>query len=300
MNDEQYLLASAYLDGELTAQQRALAEADPDVMSEVDRLRLLQAELRSVTPPSDAAREQAIGAAMSAFTQAAPRPAPPVNAVTRTVEFRRRPSYARYLGLAAGVLAVGVLGFVVANAVRTGDDDDADFDAADEVLVEEPADEPAEEPAEQPVEEQRDLTEAAAELGDDVADSEAGGFADEPASDEQPAAEASDEPADEPAAEPADEPADSDTVAPVIEPTQPLTTPTELGAYGTYLLGLQAVENLPPTPNTACPQQVILGISEYVFDGVPIDVLVAVDEQERSVSAIDPDTCETLVVGPLF
>ena len=40
--------------------------------------------------------------------------------------------------------------------------------------------------------------------------------------------------------------------------------------------------------------------TQYVFDGLAIDVLVAVDDQDRTVTAIDPDTCEPLVVGPLF
>ena len=88
--------------------------------------------------------------------------------------------------------------------------------------------------------------------------------------------------------------------APSIDPTQPLVSPAELGAYGGYLLELAADQTLPPTPNTACSQQVILGSTQYVFDGLAIDVLVAVDDQDRTVTAIDPDTCEPLVVGPLF
>ena len=54
--DEQYLLASAYLDGELTDDERRLAEADPAVMAEVEQLRALQAEIADVEPPTAAAQ----------------------------------------------------------------------------------------------------------------------------------------------------------------------------------------------------------------------------------------------------
>jgi len=315
MNDDQYLLASAYLDGELTADQRALAEADPDVMSEVDNLLALRAQLRSIEPPSDSAREAAIGAAMDAFNSiAAARTVPPVDAVTRTVEFRRRPSYARYLGVAAALVAVGLLGLVVATGLRTGDDDESvAFDAASDVGTEAPADEPASEPAAAPADEpaapaaaELDRAATEADLADD-ADSagDTGNFdtADEMAVvGEAPAAESADQAAGEPASEPADEPADDgiNTARPVIDPDQPLSTPAELGSFGTYLVELETSGTLGPTPNTACPQQVILAETQYVFDGVPIDVLVAIDDRLRTVTAIDPDTCDALVVGPLF
>ncbi|HUF99730.1 MAG TPA: hypothetical protein VMM60_16505, partial [Ilumatobacter sp.] len=67
MNDDQYFLANAYIDGELTADERQFAEADPDVMSEVDRLRAMQSLLRESAPPSPAARSAAIAAAMAEF-----------------------------------------------------------------------------------------------------------------------------------------------------------------------------------------------------------------------------------------
>ena len=38
MNDDQHILASAYLDGALTDEERAQAEADPEVMAAVERL----------------------------------------------------------------------------------------------------------------------------------------------------------------------------------------------------------------------------------------------------------------------
>ena len=136
MNDDQIFLANAYLDGELTDEERALAEADPEVMAEVEELRALQELVRDVDPPTDLARRTAVAAAMAQFSATAagavsrpPAPAP--------IPFRPRPSYAKYLAVAAGVLGVGVLGVAIAN-LDTGDDDSAD------TAAEEPADEPAE------------------------------------------------------------------------------------------------------------------------------------------------------------
>ena len=295
MNDEHYLLASAYTDGELTAAERLLAEADPDVMSEVDQLIALQTRMRSVDRPSDAARDAAIGAAMAAFTAAATRPAPPINAVTRTVEFRRRPSYFRYLGLAAAVVAVGLLGLVVATGLRSGDDDDSSatepaFDVADES-----ADEPAAESSD------RALTESAeADLAEPAADgSSAAQVA--PAEELATADAAATEPVEEPAAEPADDAGSAPPTAPVaVDLAAPLTTTDQLGAYGAWLLELRAASSLPPTPETVCPQPGIMSRTDYVLDGLAIEVLIAVDESERTVTAIDPGTCEALAVGPLF
>jgi hypothetical protein len=310
MNHEHYLLASTYLDGELTADQRELAESDPDVMSEVDRLRDLQTRLRSVEPPSTEAREMAIGAAMAEFSALASRPAPPINAATTTVQFRRRPAYTRYLGIAAAVVAVAMLGFVVATGVRPGaNDDTTSSDAALDVAADEPADEPASEAATEDFD--RGLTESNEAFADDMADGDVTAEAAAPAAEleadagslaDEPASEAADEPTEEPAAaasEPADD-AELGTVPPDFEADLPLATPNDLGAYGAYLLGLTASDMLPPTPETSCTQQVILGSTQYVFDGLPIDVLIAVDDQLRTVTAVDPDTCESLVVGPLF
>ena len=291
MNDDQYLLASTYLDGELTAAERRLAEADPAVMTEVDRLSALRAQLRSVEPPSETARERAIDAAMATFAQAA-RPAPAINAVTRTVEFRRRPSYARYLGFAAAVVAVGVLGLVVANGLSTdGDDDSASFDAAD-VAIESPTDDAATDDN-TAADADRAFTESAeAGSAEDAFDTVA------PMEDMVAADDAQDAPTAEMDSGQPD--ASLAPAAPIIDPDQPLGSPAELGAYGGYLLELRADGSLPPTPNTACSQAGVLGLTQYVFDELPIDVLVAVDERDRTVTAINPDTCEPLVVGPLF
>lgn len=292
MNDDQYLLASAYLDGELTGDQRVAAEADPDVMSEVDRMLALQVQVRSVEPPSATAREAAIGAAMAAFSVAGLRPAPPAEAVTRTVEFRRRPLSTRYLGVAAALVAIGMLGLVVANGLKTGDDDAFSSQNTKDQSADQPAAAEVERVVAEPAEsaEAEDAASIAAPA-QDLPASAAG--ADQPASESDGAV--TEEAAIEPAAD-----TDVNAAPPAIDPDQPLTTPAELGGYGAYLVELRQAGVLPATPETACSQQVILGSSQYVLDGLMIDVLVAVDEQQRTVSAIDPDTCELLVVGPLF
>ena len=67
MNDEQQLLASAYLDGALTDEERARAEADPEVMAAVERLGELRRALAAVEPPDRARRDAAINAALEVF-----------------------------------------------------------------------------------------------------------------------------------------------------------------------------------------------------------------------------------------
>jgi hypothetical protein len=323
MNDQQYLLANAYVDGELTADERALAEADPDVMSEVELLLVLQTRLRKVDPPAASAREAALSAAIAAFPAAEPRPAPAINAAvknTAVVPLRRRPAYARYLGLAAAVVAVGLLGAVVVTGLRSGDDDsattDISSDAASEVFAEEAVEVPAAPSADRITEsadaEMADEGDGQLDLDDSAAGSPAGALAagdadaelpaSEPADAELPASEPADEPASEPAEESADEPADDsgNFEQPLIDPTQPLTGAADLGAYGAYLLKLQAAGELPPTPNTQCPQPGLLAETRYVFDDLLVDVYIVVDDQNRTVSAIDPDTCEVLAIGPLF
>jgi hypothetical protein len=277
MNDDLLLLANAYLDGELSTDERARAEADPDVMSEVDQLLALQAAVRDVDRPSAAVREAAIAAAMAEFAAVSA----PTQPVVTAVRFERRPLVARYLSLAAAIVVIGVLGVVVATGLRTGDD--ADSTASEPVAV-------------QPsvlggdAESESRLTEAVAgDMANDMANDDVTGGSAAPEAELAPvnSAQAAQDVA--PAAE-----------RPIIDPSLPLATPDELGSFGTYLLELEAGGDLPATPNTDCPQQEILGSTQYLFDGLPTDILVAVDTTDGTVTGVDPDTCEALVVGPLF
>lgn len=286
MNDEQYFLANAYVDGELTGVERRSAEADPDVMSEVEQLRSLQARVRSVEPPVAATREAAIAAAMTGFGSVSI--APQRSSTTTVMEFRRRRWSTRYLGLAAGFVAIGLLGAVVVTSLSGGGDDDATSELA--------GDEPTaalavEQPSSDRILESSDAAVAASDAPG-VAEAELAPVA------EQPVAEAAQAPADEAASDSADTVVAADR--PEIDPAQPLSTPAELGAYGTYLVELQRAGQLPPTPNTKCLQPGIMGSTRYLFDNVSVEVLVAVDETTRTTTAIDPDTCRELLVGPLF
>ena len=60
MNDDLTLLASAYLDGDVTADVRARVEADASLLAEVERLRNVRAALLDATRfehPAEAVRE---------------------------------------------------------------------------------------------------------------------------------------------------------------------------------------------------------------------------------------------------
>ena len=199
-----------------------------------------------------------------------------------------------YLGVAASLVAIGLLGLVVATGLRSSDDDAF----LSRVGNDQTADEPAAE-----------SLDTAAEAGDgpsfaESAESELADAASSAATaQELPASAGGDaEPASDPAVAAAEPAADSEAnVLPSgIDPTKPLTTSDELGAFGSYLIDLRVARALPATPESRCPQQVILGSTQYILDGLTLDVLVAVDEQQRTVTAIDPDTCVALVVGPLF
>jgi hypothetical protein len=263
MTDDQFLLANAYLDGELTVEERARAEADPVVMGAVGELRTLQDLVRDVEPPSAAAREDAITAAMTAFASAA--------AVDAPVPSRSRPSAVRYVAVAAGVLAVGLVGVAIANL---GGDDAAIDESATELS-------------------------AAASTVERVEGSD-GDAAEDLAAAEVATADA--------AAESADESADESAAVPGTSTSLPdfgqvLTSPEEVGAFGAVLLTARDEGTLPPTPNHACDYPNVLAMATYVDplepDGSEQDLLIDVDEAERLVLGVDPDTCRTVVEGPL-
>ncbi len=290
MNDAQYLLASVYVDGEATADQRALAEADPDVMSEVARMVALRVAVSDVESPADSARERALDAAMAVFESRLHRARlVDRSAVVRTM--RRRPTYARALSIAAALVAVGAFGLVVAN--RLGGDSDLDSAGSDAAVTEDQSGGAIDRLQEVAEGDEANTTTAgdlsAAELAptgasDDAADATIAAAGGDTAS----AAPASDQALHDP------------SLRPDIDFDQPVTNEAELGSFGTRLLELEATGVLGPTPNTRCTQPRILGETEYVFDGDPTPVLVAVDTELRIVLAIDPTTCTVLVEGPLF
>jgi hypothetical protein len=314
MNDDQYFLANAYLDGELTDAERAIAEADPEVMSEVEQLRALQADVRAVDPPSEAAREAAIAAAMTQFTPATATPSPATAPVARTMVFRPRPWYRRSLAIAAAVVAVGVLGVVVVNVSRSDDTDDS----ADFATAVEDADEADDDGADAPASgadagdaedgaDTRDLVEpeAAAEIASDAAAAPLATTETFHAADD--VAAAGDDSGGDGDAAVTELPPGAILIVPTADPVDPalVPDPAELGRVGADLLGLFDQQQLPPTPNTNCffPDAVdpsmILGRELFEVESGVVELLIYGDTSNGVVYGVHPDTCEILVVGPL-
>jgi hypothetical protein len=67
MNDDLTLLASAYLDGDVTADERARVENDTEALAEVDRLRSARALLGDVEPQAISVREAQLAAALDVW-----------------------------------------------------------------------------------------------------------------------------------------------------------------------------------------------------------------------------------------
>jgi hypothetical protein len=121
-------LASAYLDGEATADERARVEGDAVLMAEVARLRQVRDAVATIPPAPAEAREAAIAAAMAAFDELpveppdTEQPAAPSNVTS--LERRRQVRTMQAVTAAAAAAVVLVIGgFVIAN--RGGGDDES-------------------------------------------------------------------------------------------------------------------------------------------------------------------------------
>lgn len=119
MNDDQFLLASAYLDDDVDSAARARAEADPEVMAEVARMRSARDAMRDVETPDPARREQALAAAMSTFVDRIPVGQGPRDRVRASRSHR---SWWGGIAAAAAALVVIVAGAVVLRNMGGGDD----------------------------------------------------------------------------------------------------------------------------------------------------------------------------------
>lgn len=283
MNAERDHLASAYLDGELTDEERRIAESDPAVMAEVDRLRAVRQEISTVAAPTEAVRTASIAAAMDAFHELHAAPLDHlVPAASRWAP--------RWLGVAAAALVIGLLGTIVAVGVgRRGDDDSAAEPAHDEADAHADAMAEMSEPAAGTDDDVERLTESADVLADVPAEMAI-------------AAEPADEPAEEPAAEePAEEPA-ADATSAIDAGAHldglPMTSPEQLAVVGRHLLDLIDAHQLPPTPEHSCPFSDVLADGVYAEQG-PTDVYIAVDTEQHRVLAIARTTCEVVVDTPL-
>ena len=122
MNDAQHILASAYLDGALTDEERAQAEADPEVMAAVEHLGEVRRALSAVDPPDRARRDAAINAALEVFDSESRVAAPPP---VTSIAARRS---TRWLMPAAAAAVVVVLAGGLL-ATRGGNDDSSGDDA---------------------------------------------------------------------------------------------------------------------------------------------------------------------------
>ena len=106
--------ASAYLDGELAATERAAAAADPEVMATVESFTRVQAVLSEVTPAADGTKAAAFAAALAEFDALrapAIRTATPATAIS--MHSRRLRVYRAAMGVAAAavvVVAIAALG----------------------------------------------------------------------------------------------------------------------------------------------------------------------------------------------
>jgi hypothetical protein len=150
MNEELILLASAYLDGDVTVDERALVETDPSLLAEVERLRAVRALLADVEPSKISVRESHLAAAFDVWDRLPDaeragrgRDATPTDraaaagaaSVTAPASLRDRrlPSSTRWLTGAAAALVLVLAGGLVVQLTGAGssDDDSTTADSAD-------------------------------------------------------------------------------------------------------------------------------------------------------------------------
>ena len=149
MNDDLTFLASAYLDGDVTLDERARVDGDPDALAEVERLRAVRALLGDVDPPAISMRETHLAAALDAWerlpeaertgarrdpTPAGTDAAAAAGAASVTsptpLSTRRRPVSTRWLTGAAAALVLVLAGGVALQLSGQSDQDDSASTAA--------------------------------------------------------------------------------------------------------------------------------------------------------------------------
>ncbi len=130
MNDDLILLASAYLDGDVTADERARVEADEALLAEVERLRYVQALLAKTEPSSISVRESLLANALDAWDRV-PAATTASSAPTSLADRRRASSNRRLLGVAAAIVLVLAGGIVLQTVSSNSTDDSASQSATD-------------------------------------------------------------------------------------------------------------------------------------------------------------------------
>jgi len=308
VNDDQFFLASTYLDGELTEHERARAEADPAVMAGVEQLRTLQGGIAASEPPSPAARNAALSAAMDEFA----RVSVPMGGTVAT--YRPRPVYRRVLAVAAAVVVVGMLGVVIVNIAGSDDSsndfavDSVDDDAVDDDSGDDAGADTGDFAESAPLDDEAEAEMSADMAGAPTAAGEESLTAEMAPSTGMASTDAADDSAEEGDAE---ESADGDAADDVFsrvqeflfDPDRPVTDEVDLTAFGLYLRELELLGELPPTPNTICvypdaeADVVILGQTIFRFPDTDRVVLVGVEVDTGQTFALDPKTCVVLVDG---
>ena len=274
MTDDSELLASAYLDGDVTAEERARVETDPALLAHVDALRAAREQLRDVEPLGDERTSDLVASALAA-RQAWRNPPRPIPAPSW-----RSPG--RWLAAAAAVLAIGAVGVVAATTLNSGSSDD---DSAAVFVADTDAD-----------------------AADDGASGGADAFEDESARTE--AAEGAGAPAAPLASEAPSELADVATEETTTAAGElgehdaagrvVLVGPDELAAYGSA----SAEPDQAPMPAvSACepePGQRVVGPATYAAapGGTEREVVVVVDDDAGVVSALDATTCQPVAAVP--
>ena len=124
MNDDMTLLASAYLDGDVTADERVRVEAEPALLAEVERLRYVRVMLADSEPSPISVRESLLANALDAWDRI---PAPPTSLADR----RRTTTNRRLLGAAAALVLVLAGGVVLQTVSSSTDNDSVSHSASD-------------------------------------------------------------------------------------------------------------------------------------------------------------------------
>lgn len=296
------LLASLYLDGAATPEERARVESSPELMARVEQFAAIAGQLAHVDPPTEL-RDQHIANALDLFDQqrfdqqAAAAGVAPVTSLGSGRRARASRGLPTWLGAAAAtVLVVGGLGFA---ATQLGGDDDeaatADM-ATDEVSASGAnralttttapeglgSDDAAESLAET---EMAEAEMADADAGDDAAMAEES--ADEAMEEEEATEE---EGAEEGEEEAGDIGAPDTTLAPI--PLDDLEATTATGFYELLL-----DQPLLPISDSPCADSpLVLGLSEVVghlpvvFDGQFASLVVQGDPPSGPFTAV--------IVGP--
>lgn len=145
MNDDLILLASAYLDGDVTAGERAQVETDSVLLAEVERLRAVRALLGDTDEPKISVRESHLATAFDVWDRLPDaertgrgRDATPIGAAAASMTAptslrdRRRPASTRWLtGAAAALVLVLAGGLAVRFVGPAGSDDSSVADSAE-------------------------------------------------------------------------------------------------------------------------------------------------------------------------